>query len=76
METAFLELIKRSKRYKYGDHPRIGRNVKDIERTEDEWNENKPPTVDVRRAIERPKNNKSLGPDSTIAELLRIKHEI
>ena len=34
---------------------------KDIERTEEQWNENEPPTTDfVRKAIEKLKNNNRL----------------
>jgi hypothetical protein len=77
MGTAFTEVTEKPKYRKYGDHPRIERSGKVTERTEEEWNDNKPPTIDnVRRAIERLKNNRSPGPDSIIAELLKIKQEI
>jgi len=77
METAFTEVAGRPEYQKYGDHPRIERSGKDTERTQEEWNDNKPPTIDnVRRAIERLKNNRLPGPDSIIAELLKIKQEI
>jgi hypothetical protein len=76
METAFAEVTERPKYHKY-DHPRIERSGKDNERTEEEWNDNKPPTIDnVRRAIERLKNNRSTEPDSIITELLKIKQEM
>jgi len=58
METAFREVTGRPAYHKCGVHPRIKRSGKDTERTEEEWNNNKPPTIDnVRRAIERLKNN-------------------
>jgi hypothetical protein len=77
METAFTEVTERPEYHKYGDRPRIERSGKDTERTEEESNDNKPPTIDNgRRAIERLKNNRTPGPDSIIAELLKIKQEI
>lgn len=77
METAFREVTDRPKYHKCGVHPRIETNGKDTERTEEEWNGNKPPTIDnVRRAIKRLKNDKLPGPDSIIAKLLKIKQEI
>jgi len=73
METAFTEVTERPEYHKFGDHPGIKRSGKDTERTEEERSDNKPPTIDnVRRAIERLKNKRSPGPDSIIAELLKI----
>jgi hypothetical protein len=42
---------------------------KDIERTEEEWNDKQPSAIyDDRKAVEKLKNNKSPGPDNIIAE--------
>jgi hypothetical protein len=52
METAFTAVTERPEYHKYGYHPGIERSGKDTERTEEERNDNKPPTIDnVRRAI-------------------------
>jgi len=43
--------------------------VKDIETTEEEWNDKEPPAIDDhRKAMEKLKNNKLPGPDNIIAE--------
>jgi hypothetical protein len=55
MKTTFSEHNKGSEYYRYGEHQRIREEVgKNIERTEEEWKENKPPKIDVvRKATER-----------------------
>ena len=47
-----------------------------IERTEEQWNENMPPTIDVRKATERLKNNILPRPDNIIAQLLKKQWDI